>query len=79
MKFQRNPGVTSTRAKAALALAGLLMVTSCGGGDSQSSSRQRNTALAACASASPGVPKETTLPSGGYDVVVTVELCEGAT
>lgn len=79
MKFQRNPGVTSTRAKAALALAGLLVVASCGGGDSESSSRQRNSALAACASTTLGEPTLSNSPGGGYDVVVTVELCEGAT
>lgn len=78
MTFQRNPGVISTRAKAAFALAGLLVVASCGGGDSESSNRQRNTALAACASTTLGEPTASNLPTGGYEVVVTVSLCADA-
>ena len=61
----------------ALAGVGVVLLTSCGGSD-ESSNRQRNSALTTCSTVTAGEPKATTLPTGGYDVGVTVELCETA-
>ena len=78
MKFKRSSKASATRSRLALALAALLVISGCGGGDSESSNRQRNTALTVCASTTLGEPTVSDLPTGGYEVVVTVALCDEA-
>ncbi len=54
-----------------------LLVTSCGGGDSESSNRQRNTALAACITAS--VAEGLQIGTSGANVEVAIGVCSGVT
>ncbi|MEY4164605.1 MAG: hypothetical protein RL419_447, partial [Actinomycetota bacterium] len=61
----------------ALAGVGVILLTSCGGSD-ESSNRQRNSALVACATVSASVETGVALPNGGFPVSTTVELCESA-
>ena len=70
--FQKS-GVRWGRAVVALAL----LVTSCGGGDSESSNRQRNTALAACITAS--VAEGLQIGTSGANVEVAIGVCSGVT
>lgn len=57
-----------------LLFAGVLVVTSCGGGDSEPSSRQRNTAIACVSAALEGALQ---LGTSGGDAVVNVGACAG--
>ncbi|MFM8871544.1 MAG: hypothetical protein ACKOFD_08205, partial [Actinomycetota bacterium] len=68
--------MSSMRAGAAL-LAGLLFVASCGGGDSESSNRQRNTALSACVTAS--VAEGLQIGTSGANIEVAIGVCSGVT
>ncbi|MCE2855986.1 MAG: hypothetical protein LW606_09850, partial [Ilumatobacteraceae bacterium] len=54
-----------------------LLATSCGGGDSESSNRQRNTALAPCVTATVGEGLQ--IGTSGANVAVAIGVCSGVT
>jgi hypothetical protein len=55
----------------------VLLATSCGGGDSESSNRQRNTALTPCVTATVGEGLE--IGTSGANVEVAIGVCSGVT
>ena len=55
----------------------VLLATSCGGGDSESSNRQRNTALAPCVTATVGEGLQ--IGTSGANVAVAIGVCSGVT
>ena len=79
MKFKRSSKASATRSRLALALAALLVISGCGGGDSESSNRQRNTALTTCLTTELDDPIANPTLENGYNVGVTVTLCDSAT